>query len=203
MGVDLELGIILGAFGNDEDALRLGVNLSKSWYSDTHALHKLNYQQINYFGSSDIPKYALSARYQYFRWITGVDQLDLRLTAESRDGYSPLHDYSIGGDMGLRAYRTEYQTGEQRLIGLAEYRHITSWSPWSLVHTAFTSFIEVGRAWSDGDDADTLADVGVGLLLSATRSSRAAVNRFDISVPLVDGEDVADYQIFIGSKINF
>jgi outer membrane protein assembly factor BamA len=203
LGVDLELGLVLGIFGNDEDAVRLGIGITKGWYSGKSALHKLNYHQTNYFGSNDESKYALSARYQYFRWIGSSDQLDLRLTGETRRGYSPLYDYSVGGDEGLRAYRTEYERGEQRLVGVAEYRHITQWSPWSLVNTAFTTFVEVGRAWSDGDDADTLADIGVGLLLSPTRSSRAAINRFDISVPLVDGEGVADYQIFIGTKINY
>ncbi len=203
LGVDLELGLVLGALGNDEDAVRMSIDMSKGWYGGKHSLHTLKYKQTNYFSSSDESKYALSARYQYFRWLGTNDQLDLRLTGETRRGYSPLYDYAVGGDEGLRAYSTDFQTGEQRIVGMAEYRHITSWSPWSLVHTGFTTFVEAGRAWSDGENPDTLADTGVGLLLSPTRSSRAAINRFDISVPLVNGEDVADYQIFIGTTLNY
>jgi len=203
LGVDLELGLILDALGNEDDAVRLGIDLTKGWYSGEDALHTLRFQQVHYFRASDESKYEFSARYQYFRWFNANNQLDLRLTGEARRGYSPLYDYTVGGDQGLRAYRTAYQRGEQRLLGMAEYRHITSWSPWSLLHTALTGFVEVGRAWSDGDHPQTVANVGIGLLLSATRSSRAAVNRFDISVPLVDGEDVADYQIFIGTTINY
>jgi len=203
LSVDLELGLLLSALGNENDAVRLGIDLSNGWYSGEDALHTLSVAQTHYFSSDDESKYALSARYQYFRWIGSNNQLDLRLTGETHRGFSPLYDFAIGGDQGLRAYRTGYQSGEQRLLGMAEYRHITSWSPWSLLHTAITSFIEVGRAWSDDEDSSPIADVGFGLLLSSTRSSRAAINRFDISLPLVTGDDVGDYQIFIGSTINY
>ncbi len=203
LSVSAEAGLILQGLGNDEDALRLSLDLSKGWYAGESALHKLTFHQLQYFSNQEVDRKQISARYQFFRWLSDVDQLDLRLTAEMQDGYSVFDDFSVGGADGLRAYPNRFQVGDRRVIGVAEYRHITGWSPWSLLNTAFTGFIETGRAWSDGADADTLANVGVGLLLAPTRSSRAAVNRFDISVPLNSTEDVDDYQIFIGSQINF
>ncbi len=146
LSVDLELGLVLAALGNDGDAVRLVIDLTNGWYGGEDALHTLRFQQTHYYSVSDEAKYALSARYQYFRWIGHNNQLDLRLTGETRYGYSPLYDFAVGGDQGLRAYPTEYQSGEQHFLGMAEYRHITAWSPWSLFHAALTSFVEVGRA---------------------------------------------------------
>lgn len=109
----------------------------------------------------------------------------------------------LPGSLGASNGPGCFSLGEQRVIGLAEYRYITPWTPWSLTHIALTAFAEAGRAWSDTEDSDTLADVGFGILLSPTRSSRAAINRFDLSVPLVDGENVPDYQLFPGTTINY
>ncbi len=203
LSVSAEAGLILEGLGNDENALRLSLDLSKGWYAGESALHKLTFQQLQYFSNQEVDRKQISARYQFFRWLSDVDQLDLRLTAQMHDGYSAFDDFSVGGADGLRAYPNRFQVGDRRVIGVAEYRHITGWSPWSLVNTAFTGFVETGRAWSDGADADTLANIGVGLLLAPTRSSRAAVNRFDISVPLSSTENVDSFQIFIGSQINF
>lgn len=86
---------------------------------------------------------------------------------------------------------------------MAEFRHLTQWPPWSLANTAVAGFVESGRAWNDGDSSHQLTNVGLGFLFSPTRSSRAAISRIDISAPLVKGDDVPDYQIFIGSSIHY
>ena len=203
LSLDLELGIISKDLGNPDNALRLEFEGSKSWTKDTRSLHKISWQQTHYLGLDAQNKYALSARYQHFRWVNETDQLDLRLTGETRRGYSPLHDYSIGGADGIRAYSTDHQIGENRILGLAEYRHITPWSPWALANIGVSLFAEAGKAWDKGDTATTLADAGFGVQLSPTRSSRAAINRFDVAFPLVNRSDVPSYQLFIGTKINF
>jgi hemolysin activation/secretion protein len=203
LSVSVEGGLILRAFGNDSDAFRLSLALSKGWYAGDASLHKFSFQQVQYFGEQDETRQEMHARYQFFHWLSEVDQLDVRLTGEMTEGHSEFDNFSIGGEDGLRAYPNRFQVGDRRVLGVAEYRHVTKWAPWSLVHTAFTGFLETGRAWTEGTDADTLANVGVGLLLAPTRSSRSAVNRFDISVPLTSNEDIDSYQIFIGSQINF
>lgn len=203
LSVTVEAGALLNGLGNEEDALRLELDMSQGWYGGQSDLHKASLHQIHYFSDDGADRQELSARYQYFRWLSDVDQLDLRLTGEMREGFSPVERLAVGGADGLRGYPERFQVGDRRILGLAEYRHITQWSPWSLAHVGFTGFVEGGRAWSDGDDAETLVNVGVGLLLAPTRSSRAAVNRFDISVPLTDNNDIDDFQIFVGTRLNF
>lgn len=200
--ISAEMGLLLAGLGNEENAFRLELDVSKGWYSGADSLHKLTFHQVRYFEGEDDARQELSAHYQFFRWFSERNQLDLRLTAESLDGYSPFDSLAVGGEDGLRGYPNRFQVGERRILGLAEYRHITGWSPWSLVNTAFTGFVEGGRAWAE-TDADTLVDVGFGLLLSPTRSSRSAINRFDIAFPLTSNGDVDTFQVFIGSSLNF
>ena len=104
LNVDVELGLIANALGNDKDAFRLNIDMTNSWYDYSQSLHKVSYQQTQYFNGSEESKFALSARYQYFRWIGENNQLDLRLTCETHQGYSPLHDFfCVGGANGLKA----------------------------------------------------------------------------------------------------
>ncbi|WP_157735912.1 hypothetical protein [Granulosicoccus antarcticus] len=203
LSVSAEAGLILRGLGNEEDTLRLSIDLDKGWYAGNSSLHNFSFHQLQYFGSRELERKEISVRYQFFYWLSDVDQLDLRLSAQMRDGFSAFDNFAVGGADGLRGYPTRFQVGGRRVLGVAEYRHITAWSPWSLVNTAVTGFIEGGRAWSEDEQADTLANIGVGLLLAPTRSSRSAVNRFDIAVPLSSNEDLDAFQIFIGTQINF
>lgn len=201
--VALELGLISKGLGNAENAMRLDLKAEKSWAPSAGSWHKVSLRHTNYLGPAAQKKHTLSARYRYFRWISDSDQLDFRLTGETRRGYSPLYDYAIGGADGIRAYSTEHQVGDNRILGLAEYRHITPWTPWSLANIAVSFFVEAGQAWHRGLEQATLADAGFGLQISPTRSSRAAINRIDIAFPLTNSDSVDSFQLFIGSKINF
>ena len=203
LSVTVEAGALLQGLGNDDDALRLELDMSQGWYGGQSDLHKASLHQIHYFSGDGSNRKEISARYQFFRWLSDVEQLDIRLTGEMREGFTAVERFAVGGADGLRGYPERFQMGDRRIIALAEYRHITQWAPWSLAHVGFTGFVEAGRAWSDGEDAETLVNAGVGLLLSPTRSSRAAVNRFDISVPLTDNNDIDAFQLFVGTRLNF
>jgi len=203
VSISTELGLIGQGLGdNTRNKFRLRTGLTKGWQVDLHAFHKVELKYTQFLNDAN-NKHDLSARYRYFRWITQRHLLNLRLTAEQINGYSPLHNKLIGGDQGLRAYKSKFQQGERRVVGLFEYRHITNWSPYSLLNTAYSLYIESGGAWTDSDNAEPLANIGFGILLSPTRSSRAAINRFEVVVPLVHGEDVGKFQFFVGTKINY
>lgn len=203
ISIAAEVGLIAkGLDNNQRNKLRLQLGFAKGWQMSTSAFHKLDIKHTQFLNSVE-KKQSTSGRYRYFRWLTQKDQLNIRLTAEQVQGYSPISNKMVGGENGLKAYPHEFQRGENRAIGLIEYKHVTNWSPYSLAHTAFSIFAETGRAWTDGDDAQSLANVGVGFLLSPSRSSTAAINRFEIAVPLVHGEDVGKYQFFIGTTVNY
>jgi len=77
------------------------------------------------------------------------------------------------------------------------------WTPLALAKVAFSAFAEVGRAGVNETERETLADAGIGVMFSPTRSSRNDIVRFDIAVPLVDGPGVERYLFFVGSRLTY
>ncbi|MEE9320795.1 MAG: hypothetical protein V3U76_10150 [Granulosicoccus sp.] len=196
-----EAGFILGALGNDYEGLRLSSTLTRGWQFSEAALHNVSLQLVSYLDDREQARHSEIARYRYFRWLTPIDQIELQVVAGSRRSYSPLHDFRLGGEAGLKGYPKDYQQGNERVVAVAEYRHVTRWNPYRLAHIGFTGFAEAGRVTSDDRTDDGIADIGIGLVLAPTRSSQFNIMRIDIAVPLVSGEGVDDYQLFVGTRL--
>lgn len=203
LGVGVEAGLLIRSLDNEHSGLRLAGSLSKGWRASDYSLHRLLHSQVHYVDRSPETKYAVAFRYQYFRWLNEVNQLDIRLVTEEQRGYSPIADYRVGGEYGLKGYPNAYRQGEQRLYAVSEVRHVTRWNPWRLLRSAWTIFAEAGRVSIDEVDSEILIDVGVGISLAPTRSSSADVFRFDIAVPLTARREIDAVQFFIGSRIAY
>lgn len=205
LGVRVEAGLLLDALGNDRDALRIDAGITRGWWTSRASLHTLALRQTVYVDGDEDERLVSGARYQYFRWLTERDHVDVNLVADRQRGRSPALDLQLGGEYGLKGYPNGYQRGDTRLLGTAEYRHVTDFTPFELVNFGWGVFAEAGRAWrgADGVDADALADVGAGLLFSPSRSSRNEIVRLDVSFPLVDGPGVDDYLLFAGTQLSF
>jgi len=208
-GLSIEAGPILQALGSDTDALRISLQSDRSWLTSHDRFHRIQLGITQYIGGRN-SRHEQSLRYQYFRWLSKTNQFDVQLIAERHVGQSPANALQLGGEYGLKGYPNAYARGGSRVIGLAEIRHVTSWSPFELTRAAFTAFAEVGRiglpdfAGTGGLRSDeTLADIGIGLVLAPSRSSKGSVFRFDIAAPLVGGEDIDDFQIFAGTQIRY
>lgn len=197
----LEAGLLFGGLGNENEGVRLASSIVKGWRISGSALHKLSLGVVRYIDSREKTKHSELARYQYFRWLTAIDQIEFQLTVGQQNSYSPLHDLRLGGEAGLKAYPRDYQRGDRRWVGVVEYRHVTHWNPYRLAHIGFTGFAEVGRVTGAGEPTDTIADVGIGLALAPTRSSQTNLLRIDIAAPVINSDGVADYQLFVGTRL--
>lgn len=205
LGVRVELGLIMDALGNDRDAARIASSISRGFWTSPRSVHRLSLEQTHYFGDSPQEKYHLGSRYHYFRWLSEKDHLNLQIVVDQQRGYSPSEDIELGGEFGLKGYRNGYQTGDTRFLGIAEYRHVTDWTPLSLVNLGWGVFAEAGRAWNGADDeqAETLVDVGAGLMFSPSRSTRSDIVRLDITFPLTDGDSVDSFLLYAGTQLKF
>ncbi|MCK5921653.1 MAG: hypothetical protein KAG66_11980, partial [Methylococcales bacterium] len=201
LSVRLEAGLLFGGLANDNEEMRLATSMVKGWRIADTALHKLSLGVARYVDNRAQAKYSVLARYQYFRWLTAINQIEFQLTAGQQRSYSPLHDLRLGGEAGLKAYPKDYQRGDRRWVGVTEYRRVTHWNPYRLARIGFTGFVEVGRVTGTGMSTDTIADIGIGLALAPTRSSQSDLLRIDIAAPVVGGEGVADYQLFVGTRL--
>lgn len=96
----------------------------------------------------------------------------------------------LGGDSGLRGYPRRFQDGDQRLSISLEQRFITNWELFNLVHVGAAVFYDAGQAWyRDGrDESEILQDIGFGLRLGSSRSSRGRLVHLDVAYPL-NGEE--------------
>ena len=101
----------------------------------------------------------------------------------------------LGGDSGLRGYPVRYQAGDRRLLLTVEQRFFTGIELFHLVHLGGAVFFDAGHAWfvsshgnlgsrSPAAEDTILRDIGLGLRLGSSRSSRGAVVHLDAAFPL-------------------
>lgn len=113
----------------------------------------------------------------------------------------------LGGDTGLRGYPLRYQGGDKKLLLTLEQRLFTEWYPFRLAYVGAVVFFDAGRTWGEnpvgGPNLGLLKDVGVGLRLGSTRSSKARVLHIDLAFPLDGGEDIDSVQILLDAKSSF
>ncbi len=101
----------------------------------------------------------------------------------------------LGGDSGLRGYPLRYEAGDRRVLFTAEQRFFSDRELFHLIHPGAAVFFDAGRAWFidapidkfqrfvQRTDGKVLRDVGLGLRLGSSRSSRGAVVHVDVAFP--------------------
>lgn len=113
----------------------------------------------------------------------------------------------LGGDSGLRGYPQRWSGGESFARFSVEQRFYTDWFPWRLFRVGGAIFADVGRAWGpDGlgtENPGLLANIGVGLRLSNTRSAFARVIHIDLAVPLDSEHGLKKVQFLVEARREF
>ncbi len=101
----------------------------------------------------------------------------------------------LGGDSGLRGYPLRYQAGDRRVLLTLEQRFFSRREIFHLLHVGAAVFFDAGQAWFATRPTDrnpefwaqqkrVLKDIGIGLRLGSSRSSRGAVLHLDAAFPL-------------------
>ena len=138
------------------------------------------------------------ARYRHrqaARWALILDG-----EATATDGLTDDQQVLIGGGSGLRGYPNRYQAGTRAFRFTAEERFYTDLYPLRILRIALAGFVDVGAAWESQGDAETLANVGVGLRFESTRTDRSLVYHLDVAFPVVDGPGVGGVEVTLTSK---
>lgn len=98
-------------------------------------------------------------------------------------------ELTLGGDKGLRGYRSNYLSGDNSVLFSVEERVFTGYEYFGLFNVGFAAFADVGRAWfrdrSRPNDG-WRADVGVGLRLMPSKSDRGQVIHLNVAFPVND-----------------
>jgi len=135
----------------------------------------------------------------------GDNELYAAITGDLAHALDPDQQITLGGDDGLRGYPLRYQSGDARLLFTVEQRVFTDWYPLRLARVGAAAFYDVGRVWGGPEGAlrGWLQDVGVGLRLAPSRTSRAAVIHFDLAFPLGGPADLQRVQWLVRSRSTF
>lgn len=210
---DLYLGLSLRArlgwsstaFGGDRDrgiaelAMRHGRRLGerKVWRSEAY---------LGGRWTSDGTENVLATtetRLDWRNWGSHLFHVRLELAAARR--LDPERQLLLGGDTGLRGYPLRLQDGDRRFLLTLEQRFFTNWHPLNLARVGGAVFVDIGRAWSEGrpNEPGVLGNVGFGLRLASSRSSRGSVLHFDVAFPLGGPDDIRGVQWLVSSKETF
>jgi len=107
----------------------------------------------------------------------------------------PEDQILLGGDNGLRGYPLRLQSGDRRFLVTLEQRFFSDREYFHLVHFGAAVFFDAGRAWYDKiperyffpTERPILKDIGLGLRIGSSRSSKASMVHLDLAFPL-DGD---------------
>jgi hemolysin activation/secretion protein len=138
------------------------------------------------------PEHVLTgARVRHYFTNIGRHRLFTSVQFDAARDLDPESQLLLGGDNGLRGYPMRFRDGDRRLLASIEQRFYTDLELLDLFHVGGAIFLDVGRAWYAGDrpgEADeTLRDIGIGLRLGSSRSSRGTMVHLDVAFPL-DGD---------------
>jgi outer membrane protein assembly factor BamA len=119
----------------------------------------------------------------------------------------------LGGDSGLRGYPIRYQAGDRRVLLTLEQRFFSDREIFHLAHLGAAVFFDAGQAWfvdilSERDVAlrqnrRVLKDIGLGLRVGSSRSSRGGVLHLDVAFPLDGGGSIQRLQWLVSTGDTF
>ena len=128
-----------------------------------------------------------SARVRLYRRLTPHQTILIHTALDLGENLDGPSRFLLGGETGLRGYRSRAFDGNRRLLIDLEHRFFTPWELLGTFRVGFVGFVEFGAAW-DEDQSLTLGrvhpDVGFGLRLQAIPSSQATTLHFDLALPL-------------------
>jgi hypothetical protein len=198
-------GYFSEAFGGGEEAFAAELDISRNWKPGPDTM-------IGAAGGAE-------GRFDGDRWeetlaslkIVAFDQRFARQTLAARaslvggNRLAPENVLTIGADDGLRGYVNEFLAGDRRWVVGFEDRVITDHVFWGLAQLGFIAFFDAGaiRRFDTGDWSRVYADVGGGFRIGNLKSAYGRVVLATVAFPLVKGEGVNDYEIFLGSEIPF
>ncbi len=129
---------------------------------------------------------------EYYRKITPSQTFVVKLSAARGDQLEGTRRFLLGGDTGLRGYRSRSFSGSRQLLLNIEQRYFTRWKLGRFLGVAFALFGDMGGAWDEGVplSADLIhADLGVGLRLLLLPSGSGTTFHLNLAYALDPGAD--------------
>lgn len=147
-----------------------------------------------------------SVRGEYYHFTDPQNRWYTRLTYSGGRNLNPEEALTSGGGETLRGYADDYQRGNRQWVYTLERRYFSERHFLQLAYLGAAAYIDAGRTWdteNSQQNNDTLANIGLGLRASPSKFSVTRVLHLDIAWPLVNRDEVDDYQIIISARVDF
>ncbi|WP_347331266.1 hypothetical protein [Marinimicrobium locisalis] len=210
MGVNYRMRVGYGgeSLNNERDLIRYRGSYSNVIGVGDHHILQLHgefdgrhYQAPNPVDSGVL---GLEVNYNWFR--DDQNRWYLKLRYDIGENLQQYEQLTVGGASGLRGYPIDYQRGDRRYILNIERRYFSDVHLFNIVRMGAVAFFDVGRSWGNQIDSESnphLANVGIGLRFSSSKTKVGNVMHVDLAAPLADREGLDSTQILIKAESSF
>ncbi len=208
------LGFSSPTFGAESERWILQSAFSSGWRPTPRQLILGQIGGATRYGDSDAENLVAGGRLRYYLRHFREQLFYVSLGADLARRLDGEEQLLLGGDSGLRGYPLRYQLGDRRVLLTVEQRFFSDLELFKLVHVGGAIFFDAGQAWFvdslsrrdsklNQQERRVLKDIGLGLRLGSSRSSRGAVLHLDIAYPLDRSGDIDSLQWLVSTSETF
>jgi outer membrane protein assembly factor BamA len=203
----VRLGWLRKDLKSDVNALIYNADFSTAKRNFTHNLILFNIGGSGRVGEGFTQNMTLGGGVRYFYPIFKNQVFYTDLQGAAGHNLDKDNQMLLGGDSGLRGYPSHVQNGNRRILFRMEQRYYTNLQILQLAYVAAAAFFDAGKAWTPGEYpqrySGILKDVGLGLRLSPSRTSRGTVLHLDLAYALDSEEGTKKVQFLLTTEEQF
>lgn len=210
MGVNYRLRVGYGGarLGNERDLIRYRGSYSNVIGVGEHHILQLHgeFDARHYKAPDPVDSGVLGLEVNYNWFRDDQNRWYLRLRYDIGENLQQYEQLTVGGANGLRGYPIDYQRGDRRYILNVERRYFSDLHLFNIVRMGGVAFFDVGRSWGtqiDDESNPHLANVGIGLRFSSSKTKVGNVLHVDLAAPLTDQVGLESTQILIKAESAF
>ena len=211
--MSLLVGLSSPAFGGDGNRWIVQSALSDGWRPASRQLLLAQLGASTRWSQGDAENLVAGGKVRWYARDFGRQILYASLGADLAHRLDGEDQLTLGGDSGLRGYPLRYQAGDRRVLFTLEQRFFSDREIFHLAHLGAAVFFDAGQAWfvdplSQRDltlrqERKILKDIGFGLRIGSSRSSRGSVLHLDVAFPLDRDRSIQSVQWLVSTGETF
>lgn len=199
----MEAGFLHPNFGADDSYLKLFSRYSKGYSPASNQLSLMTADASAWIGDGSYRGLRANLKAEWNLYNNSRASWHLSAEWHTADNLQQGEQLLLGGDNGLRGYPTGYRSGEHSALINAERRFYFKKNLFGVAKLGAAAFIDAGTTWGSGQKATWFGDAGIGLRIIPTRASSGKIIHVDLAVPFSAKGKIDDYQILVGTGLEF
>lgn len=201
------LGFSSRSWGGDRDEAIFNVVAESGMQPKPGRLFLTTAYASGRWGQTGTEDLTIGATARFYQRNLNTHHFYVRLQADIAHDLDRDRQLLLGGDSGLRGYPLRFQAGDRRFLLTMEQRFYSQRSMFRTVNLGAAVFFDMGKTWFSGqnsvEDLGLLKDIGFGLRIGSSRSSRGAMLHLDVAFPLDGRDSITDVQWLVSTKETF